>query len=132
MSGKEYVGYGNGGIAVIDPASHKQTGNVKLAAHPESFQLNLKINLLYVNLPDANSIAVVNSTDMKVVGTWKISGLSANFPMTLDTADNRVIIGYRHPAVLVVYDAKTGKEVSRNNMVSDVDDVFYDETAKSI
>ncbi|MCW3106883.1 MAG: YncE family protein [Segetibacter sp.] len=37
---KMYVGYGNGGMAMIDPVAHKQTGNVKLAAHPESFQLD--------------------------------------------------------------------------------------------
>ncbi len=131
-TGKIYVGYGNGGIAVIDAASHKQTGDVKLSAHPESFQLDQKNNLLYVNLPDANSIAVINLSDMKVINTWKIKSLNANFPMTLDTADNRVIIGYRHPAVLVTYDVKTGKEASRNDMVSDVDDVFYYERGKKI
>lgn len=54
------------------------------------------------------------------------------FQWALDTADNRVIIGYRHPAVLAVYDSKTGKEVSRNNMISDIDDVFYEETTKLI
>jgi DNA-binding beta-propeller fold protein YncE len=124
--GKIYVGYGNGGIAVIDARSHKLTGDVKLPAHPESFQLDQKNNLLYVNLPDANSIAVINLNEMKIIHTWKTNGLSANFPMALDNANHRVIVGYRHPAVLVSYDANSGKQVSRNDMVSDVDDVFYD------
>src|SRR5215212_7481659 len=34
-----YVGYGNGALAVIDPSTIKQTGAIKLADHPESFQL---------------------------------------------------------------------------------------------
>lgn len=80
-AGKIYVGYGNGGIAVINATTHTQTNDVKLASDPESFQLDLKTNLLYVNLPDANSIAVINLSSMKVVSTWKTNGLSANFPM---------------------------------------------------
>jgi hypothetical protein len=32
-----YVGYGEGGIAVIDARSHKQTGDIKLTGHPEGF-----------------------------------------------------------------------------------------------
>jgi YVTN family beta-propeller protein len=126
-AGKIYVGYGNGGIAVIDALSHKLIGDIKLPAHPESFQIDQKNNLLYVNLPDASSIAVISLTDRKLITTWNTSSLKANFPMALDTADSRVIIGYRHPAVLVVYDGKTGKEISRAALVHDVDDIFYDE-----
>src|SRR5260221_8672981 len=51
---KIYVGYGAGGIAIIDADSHKQTGDIKLPAHPESFQIDKKLNLLFVNLPDAH------------------------------------------------------------------------------
>ncbi len=123
---KMYVGYGKGGMAMIDPATHKQIGDVKLPAHPESFQLDKKNNRLYVNLPDDHSIAVIDLKSFKVVDTWKINKLRANFPMTLDTATNHVIVGFRHPAVLVVYDGKTGNEITRNDLVDDVDDVFCD------
>ena len=122
---KMYVGYGNGGMALIDPVAHKQTGNIKLSAHPESFQLDKKNNKLYVNLPDDHCISVIDLKSFSLVDTWRISRLRANFPMTLDTTHNYVFVGYRHPAVLVCYDSKTGKEVSRVDLVSDVDDVFY-------
>jgi len=124
-TGKIYVGYSDGGIAIIDAVSHKQIGDVKLPAHPESFQIDKKKNLLFINLPDANSISVIDLNNMKVISTWKTNSLKANFPMTLDTANNQVMIGYRRPALLVAYDSKTGKEVSRTDLVSDVDDVFY-------
>lgn len=127
-----YVGYGKGGMALIDPVAHKQTGNVKLPAHPESFQLDKKNNRLYVNLPDVHSISVIDLKSFKVIDTWKINSLRANFPMTLDTANNQVIIGFRHPAVLVFYDCKTGKEITRNKLVDDVDDVFYYEAGKEV
>src|SRR6266581_26207 len=34
-----YVGYGDGALAILDSAGRKKLGEVKLAAHPESFQL---------------------------------------------------------------------------------------------
>jgi WD40 repeat protein len=129
---KMYVGYGNGGMAMIDPASHKQIGDVKLAAHPESFQLDKKNDRLYVNLPDDHSISVIDLKSFKVTDTWKINSLRANFPMTLDTVSNQVIIGFRHPSVLVFYDVKTSKEITRNELVGDVDDVFYDAAKQQV
>jgi YVTN family beta-propeller protein len=126
-NGKVYVGYGNGGIAVIDAATHRQVSNIPLPAHPESLQIDSKRHYLYVNLPDDNSIAVIDIPTSKVINNWKINSLRANFPMTLDTANNGVIIGFRHPAMLVSYDAATGNEQSRTALVEDVDDVFlYD------
>ena len=122
---KMYVGYGNGGMALIDPVAHKQIGNVKLPAHPESFQLDKKNNKLYVNLPDDHSIAVIDLKSFRVAATWKIGKYSANFPMTLDTSSNLVFVGYRHPAMLVSYNAVTGNEQSSVALVGDVDDVFF-------
>jgi WD40 repeat protein len=129
---KMYVGYGNGGMALIDPATHKQTGDVKLPAHPESFQLDRKNNKLYINLPDDHSIAVIDLQRFTLVDTWKISQYRANFPMTLDTANNRVFVGYRRPALLVGYDSQTGKEISSHELVGDVDDIFYYADKKEI
>ncbi|HKG67296.1 MAG TPA: hypothetical protein VKA92_00390, partial [Segetibacter sp.] len=120
-----YVGYGNGGMALIDPVAHKQIGNVKLTAHPESFQLDKKHNKLYVNLPDDHCISVIDLKSFSLADTWKIARLRANFPMTLDTANNLVFIGYRHPAVLAWYDSQTGEEIGKVDLVGDVDDIFY-------
>jgi hypothetical protein len=42
VSRRFWVGYGDGGLAAIDPESGKQIADVKLDAHPESFQLENK------------------------------------------------------------------------------------------
>src|SRR6266516_1689527 len=34
-----YVGFGSGGIGIIDAADGKQLGSIKLSAHPEAFEL---------------------------------------------------------------------------------------------
>jgi len=58
-SGRFWVGYGDGGLAEIDPESGKQTANLKLDAHPESFQLENKGKRIFVNVPNAGHVAVI-------------------------------------------------------------------------
>jgi DNA-binding beta-propeller fold protein YncE len=131
-TGKIYVGYGDGGIAVIDAATHNQVGDVKLPAHPESFQIDQKNNLLFANLPGVHSIAIIDLHDNKIVNTLETGGLKENFPMTLDTAHSRFIVGFRNPALLVVYDYKSGKAINRVDLVSDADDIFYYEEKQQV
>jgi hypothetical protein len=130
--GRVYVGYGSGGIAVIDAATHRQVGDIKLPAHPESFQLDKGLHRLFVNLPDAHIIGVVDLGQSQLVGKWENNKAGANFPMALDTARHRVLVGYRHPARLVVYNAGTGKELSSGEMTGDADDLYYDEAAEKV
>lgn len=127
-----YVGYGEGGIAVINARTHQQTGNVKLPAHPEGFQFDKSINRMLVNIPDKNMIAVIDLSQLKVIDQWTRSTPTANFPMALDTLRHYAIIGYRQPAKLVVFDSKTGNELSNNNMVRDIDDLYFDYQTKRL
>src|SRR5215469_15993401 len=55
-----WVGYGNGALAVIDTASHRKIAEVPLNAHPESFRLETPGQRIFVNVPDAHEIAVVD------------------------------------------------------------------------
>src|SRR4029077_15052223 len=38
-TGKVYVGFGSGGIAIVNATDGKQIGSIKLSAHPEAFEL---------------------------------------------------------------------------------------------
>lgn len=127
-----YVGYGEGGIAVIDGRSHKQTGEINLAAHPEGFQLDKKLNKIYINVPDVHQIAVADLSSYKITTTWNTGDYRANFPMTIDTIDQIVLVGYRSPSRLVVMDENSGAILATSNLVSDVDDVFFDEAERKI
>ncbi|PWT76068.1 MAG: hypothetical protein C5B59_07295 [Bacteroidetes bacterium] len=126
---KLYVGYGSGGIAVIDAASHQVLGKALLPVHPESFQLLKSANKIFVNLPDANMIAVVDADKLKIIDKWKRDHLLDNYPMTLDQSAHHVIIGYRSPAVLEI-NSETGKSLHTYAMVGDADDLYYDESRK--
>ncbi len=122
---KLYVGYGNGGIAIIDVVAHQQIGDVKLPGHPESFQIDKKNNKIYVNVPGDHSIVSIDLKQLRISDIWKTNTYSGNFPMALDTSSNLIFVGFRHPAVLVAYNALNGDEVSSHELVGDVDDLFF-------
>jgi DNA-binding beta-propeller fold protein YncE len=127
-----YVGFGSGALAAIDPATGKVLGEVQLAGHPESFQLERSGPRVFVNVPDASQIAVVDRSSMKVVATWPVNTAKANFPMALDEANHRMFIGCRRPAKALMYDTGSGKELGSLDIVGDTDDLFYDSTRKRL
>lgn len=127
-----YVGYADGALAVIDSATMKQTGSVKLAAHPESFQLEANGNGIFVNVPDAKQVAVIDRDKLSVTATWPMTEFEANFPMALDEANHRLFVGCRQPARLVVFDTSSGKPVASLAISGDTDDLFYDAARKRL
>ena len=121
-----WLGYGDGALGVVDTATVKQIANVKLARHPESFQLEQIGGRIFVNVPDAKQVAVVNCEKRAVIATWPMEKFQANFPMALDEPNHRLFIGCRKPARLVVLDTDTGKPVTDLAISGDIDDLFYD------
>ena len=127
-----FVGFGAGALASVTPGDGKLLGEAKLAGHPESFQLERAGSRVFVNVPDANQIVVVDRTAMKVAATWPVVTAKANFPMALDEANHHVFIGCRRPAKVLVYDTTTGKESGSFDIVGDTDDLFFDAARKRL
>jgi DNA-binding beta-propeller fold protein YncE len=127
-----FVGFGSGALAAVSPADGKVLGEAKLAGHPESFQLERSGARVFVNVPTADQIAVVDRAAMKVIATWPVVGAKSNFPMALDEANHRIFVGCRRPAKVLVYDTVTGKESGSFDIVGDTDDLFYDAARKRL
>jgi DNA-binding beta-propeller fold protein YncE len=127
-----YLGYGAGAIAVMDAAGMRQTASIKLAGHPESFQMESRGPRIFVNVPDAQQIAVIDRKKRSVTSTWPMKQFQANFPMALDEAHHRLFIGCRKPARLVVLDTASGSAVTDLEISGDTDDLFYDPARKRI
>jgi DNA-binding beta-propeller fold protein YncE len=126
-----YVGYGGGALGEIDDEGNK-AGEIKLDAHPESFQLEKDGPRIYVNLPKSRKIAVLDREKRAILATWPLGMALANYPMALDQADHRLFVMTRFPARLLVFDMNTGKTIQRLPAVGDCDDVFYDQARKRI
>jgi DNA-binding beta-propeller fold protein YncE len=125
-AGRVVVGYGDGALALIDAASGKPTTEISLPGHPESFQLEHGGPRIFVNVPDAHQITVVDRSTGKQVAKWGLADAGANFPMALDEADGRLAVGYREPALLAIFDTRSGAPVARLPACGDTDDVFFD------
>jgi DNA-binding beta-propeller fold protein YncE len=126
------VGYGKGALRMLDPTTEENSGEIKLPGHPESFQLEEGGPRIFVNVPTANQVAVVDRIKRSVVAKWDTPGAGANFPMAFDEASQRLFVGARQPAVLLVYDTATGKVVAKLPIGQDTDDVFFDSVRKRV
>jgi hypothetical protein len=125
-SGLAVVGYGRGGLAVIDPGSRAKIADIRLPAHPEAFQIDPQTGHAYANIPDAHEIAVVDLDARRVVASWPMRNATANFPIALDPAQSLLASVFRSPPSLLLLDVKTGVERQRLPVCGDADDVFFD------
>ena len=88
------VGYGKGAIAVIDPKQRAKVADIRLKAHPESFQIDDSGSRAFVNVPDAEQIEVVDLGEGRSPsGNTAHQGHRANFPMAFDGETHRVLGG---------------------------------------
>jgi DNA-binding beta-propeller fold protein YncE len=120
------VGHGGGALTVIDGAKRSKVVEIRLPAHPEGFQLDSSTGRAFVNLPNARGIAEVDLSSGKVVSIWPVGGVSANFPMALDSESNHVLAVFRNPPKLGVFDKNNGSIVRMVEACGDADDVFVD------
>jgi DNA-binding beta-propeller fold protein YncE len=123
---KIYVGFGSGGIAIINALNGKQVGSIELSAHPEAFALEKQGKRIFVNVPDARHVAVIDREKGEVINKWGTDLAFGNFPMALDEANHRLFIACRFPSNLVVLNTESGDVVAKLGISGDPDEVFYD------
>ena len=119
------VGYGKGALAVIDPVSLSKIGDIGLKAHPEGFQIDETGTQVFVNVPDAHEIVVVDLTTGST-GSLPTQGAGSNFPMAIDGGAHRVLVVFRSPPSLVALSSQGGHVVAKTETCGDADDVFVD------
>jgi hypothetical protein len=67
-----------------------------------------------------------------VLARWRLTATAANFPMALDEANERLFIGCREPARLLVLNVVSGEVVANLRACGDTDDLFYDSVNRKI
>lgn len=127
-----YVGYGSGALAAVDAGSGDRVAETRLGGHPESFQLERNGDRIFVNVPAAGHIAIVNRKEMRVISTWPVVGAAANYPMALNESAHRLFVGCRRPAKALVFDISSGRIVGSFDIAGDTDDLFFDDARQRI
>ena len=126
-SHRVFVGYGSGAIAVIDTMTLARVADIPLRAHPESFRLEPGGPRIFVNVPGANEIAVLDRASNSQVASWPTKDLHANYPLVLEGPPReRVLAIFRHPAQVAVFQATDGRRLAGIDTCGDADDAFVD------
>jgi DNA-binding beta-propeller fold protein YncE len=125
------VGYGKGALAVIDPASLSKTADIRLKAHPEGFQIDETGTQVFVDVPDAREIVVV---DLATGSTASLPTQSAgsNFPMAIDADSHQVLVVFRSPPTLMALSSQGGYVAAKVETCGDADDVFVDRKRRRV
>jgi YVTN family beta-propeller protein len=124
-AGRVVVGYGDGGLAMVDPSTRRNVGSVPLKVHPESFQVDAETGRIFVNLPDAHAVAVIDGKSGKPLAVWPME-MGGNFAMAVDQDRRQILVAFRSPPELTAFSMDDGKSVSRAETCGDVDDLFVD------
>jgi len=121
-----FVGCGQGSLVEIGLAPLQRVGDIRLSAHPESFQLVTDSDRIFVNVPRARQVVVLDRQRRTVIAQWPMGEFQGNYPLALDEKHHRLLVGCRKPATLVVLDADTGRTIATLPCAGDTDDVFYE------
>lgn len=126
-----YVGYGRGGIStgglgVIDTATDKLLYTIPVAGHPEGFALETRGNRLFVNIPAAAYVTVINRSLRAISASWPLGTATQNYPLAFDETHQRLFVGCRRPAIMLVYESVAGGLIASPPIDGDVDDIAYD------
>src|SRR5438045_1145910 len=109
----------------IDPATATKHADSRLKGHPEGFQIDETGTQVFVNVPDARDIEVVDlaAGSARSVPT---QGGGSNFPMAIDGDAHRVLVAFRSPPTLMALSSQNGNVVTKLETCGDADDVFVD------
>ncbi|MGE5539604.1 MAG: YncE family protein [Gemmatimonas sp.] len=120
------AGYGKGALAWIDAVRGEKLFDVALPGHPEGFRLHPIDGRVFVNVPDAGEISVVDRASRKRVAGWKVERGVANFPMAISAIGDQIAVVYRKPARLGLFNTGNGAQAASAPTCGDSDDVFFD------
>jgi len=133
-----YVGYGGkdagkdyGEVGIIDARKDKKLYDIRIAAHPAEILLDKPGKRLFVLLPVANKIQVIDTKTREVRTTWPVSSERPG-DAAYDESTQRLFLGTRTPPQMIAVSTKTGTEVATLPTVDGMDGVYFDTTRKRI
>jgi hypothetical protein len=127
-----WAGYRDG-LASLDVAKDRPMTKIALGEPPASFRFETQgKRRIFVNLPKAAVIAVIDPLKGQVLDRWKVLDAKDNGPMALDENGKRLFVVSRKPAKVLAYDTDTGKAVAWTDSVADAGDIHFDGARRRI
>lgn len=127
-----YVGYSGkdagkdyGKVGIIDAAKDLKVADVQVAAHPAEILLNKSGDTLFVLIPAASKVQVIDTKKRQVVSTWPVSSQRPG-DAAFDETVKRLFLGTHGPPQMIAMDSTTGKEVAELPTMDGMDGVYFD------
>jgi DNA-binding beta-propeller fold protein YncE len=134
-----YVGYGGedankefGDLAIIDVRKNKHIGDIQTTAHPGGILVDDSGHRIYVTIPKTSEIVVIDAMSNKIIKTWRAIEAQRTVSLALDSAHERLFVGARTPARVIVYDTTSFQRVADFPTVGLMDGMFFDGTRKRL
>ena len=126
VANRVIVGYGSGGLAVIDAMNRNKIADIPLKGHPESFRLSRDRSRIFVNVPSAREIAVVDRGAGNQVANWPMRNAAGNFPWHSMRREDRFSQCSAIPPSSVSSPCETVGAWRPPDTCADADDIFLD------
>jgi PQQ-like domain len=127
-----FGGTGRGGISCFDGETLVCERTLDLPRMPEGFQLDPSGAGIFANVPagkrsaEDGTVVGLNRRNGDRLWERKLIGRAGNFPMTLDSANNRLFVVARQPARLISLSARDGSVLGEAPCAPQSDDLFFD------
>ncbi len=117
---------GFGAVAVIDMAKRELVADIATDLRPAAMAIARDGSRLFVCLPGANQIAVLDCRTRQIATRYAIAGTERPVSIAFDEPDHRLFVLTRTPAQLVVLDSETGAPIAAVPGVAEAEDIWFD------
>ena len=131
-TGRVYVAHAEKSLGVIDAKTNALVADIKLPGAGEGFELEKARPRLYISVPSASLVAVIDTDKNEVVGRYPVKQAGNFHPVVIDEPNHRLLVGCRKAPMLVVLDSESGKEVAGIPIPGEIDDLYLDASRKRL
>ena len=121
-----YVGQGET-LSELDARTGEIKAAIKLPGSVHGFRIDKKAGKIYTVLTKPNLLGVVDIANREVTDKFELTLSDAGSPIAQDAENGLLFVGCaKKKPMVVVFDAKTGKEVTSVEIPAGIDDLHFD------
>jgi outer membrane protein assembly factor BamB len=127
-SGRKMVYVGHGEVlSELDAHTGEIKGSINLPGSVHGFKIDKKGGQIYAVLTKASLVAVIDIATHEVVNKFPLTLSDAGSPVARDAERGLLFVGCpKMKPMVVVFDIKTGKEITSVEIPAGIDDLHYD------
>jgi DNA-binding beta-propeller fold protein YncE len=123
-------------ISIIDTIREEKVGDIRIEAPgQEAMVVDHAAGRLYIDLPETNSIGVIDLQRRSLIVKWPLTKSRGNMALAHDVEHHLLYVGCRDTDVqgsILIVDTSAGKELERLPIGGWVDSMFYDPVKQRI